>query len=96
MHRLVGDGEACRGSAKARHLRAGIELVTAVSSSASPLLSSANARKTHGVNETGSTWTSYQPASRFWPFQLIEGGWLLALSLILLAGAVWLIRTKAA
>src|SRR5438046_6288581 len=55
VHRLVGDGEACRGSAKTRHLRAGIELVTAVSSSASPLLSSANARKTHGVNETGST-----------------------------------------
>jgi hypothetical protein len=41
-------------------------------------------------------WFSYQPASRFWSFQLIEGGWLLALSLILLAGTVWLVRAKAA
>ena len=30
----------------------------------------------HGYTQ----WTSYQPASRFWPFQWIEGGWLLALS----------------
>ena len=29
--------------------------------------------------------TIYQPASRFWPFQWIEGGWLLALSLLLMA-----------
>jgi hypothetical protein len=41
-------------------------------------------------------WSLYQPQSRYWPFQLIEGGWLLALSLILLAGAVWLVRRKAA
>jgi ABC-2 family transporter len=41
-------------------------------------------------------WWLYQPQSRYWHFQFIEGGWLLALSLILLAGAVWLIRTKAA
>jgi hypothetical protein len=27
-------------------------------------------------------WTSYQPNSRFWPFQWIEGGWLVALSVI--------------
>jgi hypothetical protein len=40
-------------------------------------------------------WTSYEPASRFWHFQLIEGGWLLALSVILLAGAVWLVRRRA-
>jgi len=25
-------------------------------------------------------WISYQPESRFWHFQLIEGGWLLALA----------------
>jgi hypothetical protein len=31
-------------------------------------------------------WTSYQPASRFWPFQFIEVGWLLALSVLLIAG----------
>ena len=41
-------------------------------------------------------WTSYQPVSRYWHFQLIESGWLLALSVLLLAGAVWLVRNKAA
>ena len=41
-------------------------------------------------------WTSYEPASRFWPFQLIEGGWLLALSVVLLAATVWLVRRRAA
>jgi ABC-type transport system involved in multi-copper enzyme maturation permease subunit len=46
----------------------------------------------HGYTQ----WTSYQPASRFWPFQWIEGGWLLALSLLLLAATVWLVRRRAA
>jgi hypothetical protein len=41
-------------------------------------------------------WASYQPESRYWHFQLIEGGWLLALSLILLAATVWLVRRRAA
>jgi hypothetical protein len=40
-------------------------------------------------------WTSYQPASRFWPFQWIEGGWLLALSALLIAATVWLVRRRA-
>jgi hypothetical protein len=40
--------------------------------------------------------TSYQPASRFWPFQWIESGWLLALSLLLIAATVWLVRRRAA
>jgi hypothetical protein len=40
--------------------------------------------------------TSYQPASRFWPFQWIEGGWLLALSVLLIAATVWLVRRRAA
>jgi hypothetical protein len=40
--------------------------------------------------------TTYQPASRFWPFQLIEGGWLLALSLLLIAATLWLVRRRAA
>jgi hypothetical protein len=40
--------------------------------------------------------TIYQPASRFWPFQWIEGGWLLALSLLLIAATVWLVRRRAA
>ena len=41
-------------------------------------------------------WTTYQPASRFWPFQWIEGGWLLALSVLLIAVTVWLVRRRAA
>jgi hypothetical protein len=40
--------------------------------------------------------TSYQPASRFWPLQWIEGGWLLALSLLLIAATIWLVRRHAA
>ena len=45
----------------------------------------------HGYTQ----WTSYQPASRFWPFQWIEGGWLLALSVLLIAATVWLVRRRA-
>jgi ABC-type transport system involved in multi-copper enzyme maturation permease subunit len=41
-------------------------------------------------------WTTYQPGSRFWPFQWIEGGWLLALSLLLIAATVWLVHRRAA
>ena len=41
-------------------------------------------------------WTSYQPGSRFWPFQWIEAGWLLALSVLLIAATVWLVRRRAA
>jgi ABC-type transport system involved in multi-copper enzyme maturation permease subunit len=41
-------------------------------------------------------WTSLQPDSRFWPFQLIEGGWLLALSVVLIAGTIWLVRRRGA
>ena len=44
----------------------------------------------------GKYWTSYIPVSRFWPMQFIEAGWLLALSLLLLAGTVWLVRRRAA
>jgi ABC-2 family transporter protein len=40
--------------------------------------------------------TTYQPDSRYWPFQWIEGGWLLALSLLLIAATVWLVRRRAA
>jgi hypothetical protein len=46
----------------------------------------------HGYTQ----WTSYQPASRFWPFQWIEGGWLLALSAVLIAATIWLVRRRAA
>jgi hypothetical protein len=47
---------------------------------------------THGYTQ----WTSYQPASRFWAFQWIEGGWLLALSALLIAATVWLVHRRAA
>jgi hypothetical protein len=40
--------------------------------------------------------TSYQPSSRFWPFQWIESGWLLALSVLLIAATIWLVRRRAA
>ncbi|HLI01179.1 MAG TPA: hypothetical protein VKV06_10365, partial [Acidimicrobiales bacterium] len=38
--------------------------------------------------------TTYQPASRFWPFQSIESSWLLLLSLILIGTVVWLVRRR--
>jgi ABC-2 family transporter protein len=38
---------------------------------------------------------SYQPGSWFWPFQWIEGGWLLVLSVLLGASAIWLVRWRA-
>jgi hypothetical protein len=60
----------------------------------------------HGPKEVGlgecliqhgyTQWSSYQPASRFWAFQWIEGGWLLALSALLIAVTVWLVRRRAA
>ena len=40
-------------------------------------------------------WISYQPGSRFWPFRWIEGGWLLALSVLLIAVTVWLVGRRA-
>lgn len=45
----------------------------------------------HGYEQ----WISYQPATRFWSFQLIEAGWLLALSASLIAVTVWLVRSRA-
>jgi hypothetical protein len=35
-------------------------------------------------------------APRFWPFQLIEGGWLLVVAVLLLAATVWFVRHRAA
>jgi hypothetical protein len=46
----------------------------------------------HGYTQ----WTSYQPATRFWPFQWIEGGWLLALSVLLIGLTVLLVARRAA
>jgi len=51
----------------------------------------------HYLTQHGYTqWTRYQPASRFWPFQWIEAGWLVALSVLLIAATVWLVRRRAA
>ena len=49
---------------------------------------------TWNVGQT--SWWRYIPVSRFWPMQLIEAGWLLALSAILIAATVWLVRHRAA
>jgi ABC-2 family transporter protein len=57
-----------------------------------PVASFAQCAAQHGYTQ----WTSYQPASRFWSFQWIEGGWLLALSMLLIAVTVWRVRERAA
>ncbi|HEX9518166.1 MAG TPA: hypothetical protein VF940_18530 [Streptosporangiaceae bacterium] len=41
-------------------------------------------------------WVTYQPASRYYLFQYIEFGWLIGLSLLLMAATVVLIRRRAA
>jgi hypothetical protein len=46
----------------------------------------------HGYTQ----WIRYQPASRFWPFQWIESGWLLTLSMLLIAATVWVVHRRAA
>jgi hypothetical protein len=52
---------------------------------------------TNWLTQHGYTlWQSVQPDSRFWSFQLIEGGWLLAVSALLIAGTVWLVRRRGA
>jgi hypothetical protein len=46
--------------------------------------------------QTGSTvWWRYIPVSRFWPMQFIEAGWLVVLSILLIAATVWLARRRA-
>ncbi len=46
----------------------------------------------HGYQQV----TSYQPDSRYWPFQWIEFGWVAALSLLLLGATLWLLRRRSA
>jgi hypothetical protein len=70
---------------------------TPIVSALSRLCPSFNAPPAQCLAQHGYTqWTSYQPGSRFWPFQWIEGGWLLALSVLLIAATVWLVRRRAA
>jgi hypothetical protein len=72
----------------------GSQIINALSQSCpgTPNFSPAQCLARHGYTQ----WTSYQPGSRFWPFQWIEGGWLLALSVLLIAATVWLVRRRAA
>jgi hypothetical protein len=46
----------------------------------------------HGYTQ----WTTLQPDSRFWKFQLIEGAWLAALSAGLIGATLWLVRRRGA
>ncbi len=55
-----------------------------------------NAFTTYLTKHGYTSWTSLQPDSRFWEFQLIEGGWLLALSGALIGATVWLVRRRGA
>jgi ABC-2 family transporter protein len=70
----------------------GSQILNAVSK----LCPSSNVLPAQCLSQHGYTqWSSYQPGSRFWPFQWIEGGWLLALSILLIAATVWLVRRRA-
>jgi hypothetical protein len=75
----------------------GSQLVHAVSRLCPPRIGTSGLSPAQCLTQHGYTaWTSYQPGSRFWPFQWIEGGWLLALSVLLIAATVWLVRHRAA
>jgi hypothetical protein len=67
----------------------GVPLNTSQSTSTMPWI-----LKTWTVGTTD--WTRYIPVSRFWPMQFIESGWLLLLSVLLIAATVWLVRRRAA
>ena len=74
----------------------GSQIVSAVSRLCPPRIGNSNISPAQCLTQHGYTqWVSYQPGSRFWPFQWIEGGWLLALSVLLLAATVWLVRRRA-
>jgi hypothetical protein len=75
----------------------GSQLVRTVSHFCPPRIATSGLSPAQCLTQHGYTqWTSYQPGSRFWPFQWIEGGWLLALSVLLIAATVWLVRRRAA
>jgi hypothetical protein len=74
----------------------GSQIVSAVSRFCPPRIGNSNISPGQCLTQHGYTqWVSYQPGSRFWPFQWIEGGWLLALSVLLIAATVWLVRRRA-
>ena len=72
-------------------LHRSLHLATAASPLRAPL-----AQRSVSSSTATREWADYQPASHFWPFQWIEGGWLLALSVLLMAVTVWLVRRRAA
>jgi hypothetical protein len=75
----------------------GSRIVSAVSGLCPPRIGNSSISPAQCLTQHGYTqWASYQPGIRFWPFQWIEGGWLLALSVLLLAATVWLVRRRAA
>jgi hypothetical protein len=47
-----------------------------------------------GVEYAGPRVTAYQPADRFWTFQLIEAGLYLAITAAALAATIWLLRRR--
>jgi hypothetical protein len=74
----------------------GSQIVSAVSRLCPPRIGNSGISPAQCLTQHGYTqWASYQPGSRFWPFQWIEGGWLLALSVLLIAATVWLVRRRA-
>jgi len=50
----------------------------------------------HLIQHGYTQWTTDQPADRSWPLQWIEGGWRLALSLMLVAATAGLVRRPTA
>jgi hypothetical protein len=75
----------------------GSGIVNAVTQLCPPRIGASSGSPAQCLSQHGYTaWSSYQPASRFWPFQWIEGGWLLVLSALLIAVTVWLVRRRAA
>jgi hypothetical protein len=75
----------------------GPQLVRTVTRLCPPQIGNSSGSPAQCLSRYGYTqWTSYQPGSRFWAFQSIEGGWLLVLSVLLIATTVWLVRRRAA
>ncbi len=74
----------------------GSQIVSTVTKFCPPHINVSGVTPGQCLSQHGYTsWTSYQPGSRFWPFQWIEGGWLLALSVLLIAATIWLVRRRA-
>jgi hypothetical protein len=70
------------------------EVLAATSAAAAAALSGCGTAGA-GLPAVSADYFTYQPADRFWHVQLIEAGWLLALSVLLAAATVWLIRHRA-